>query len=314
MELQDVTQRIFQVRRSSALTLELEGFLLDCRSRNLAAGTLRFYEQKLRPMLAWLEQHGITSPDEIKPLHIRAWIVELADGAHSAGGVHAYYRAAKAFCSWLEAEGSVETSPMKRVRGPKLPEEPLEPVSIEHVRAMLRTCDGEHLLDLRDAAILLALLDTGCRATELTALTYGDANLKTGALLIRSGKGRKPRMVYLGVTSRRAVLKYLRKRGQPQDGEPLFATSQGTQFTYFGLRSVIERRAGQAGIEVPTLHSFRRAFALTCLRNNVDVYSLQKLMGHTSLAVLRRYLAQTEDDLQRAHERGGPVDGLAGAR
>lgn len=310
MALQEVTQRIFTVRRPSSLALELEGFLLDCRSRNLAAGTLRFYQQKLQPLLAWLEQRGVTSPDEIRALHLRAWIVELADGSHTAGGVHAFYRAAKAFCTWLEAEGSVEVSPMKRVRAPKLPEDQLEPVSMDDVRAMLATCNSRCLLDFRDAAIILALLDTGCRAAEFTALNYGDANLKTGALLVRSGKGRKPRMVFLGVTSRRALLKYIRKRGEPQDGEPLFATAKGGRFTYFGLRSVIERRAGQAGIAPPTLHSFRRAFALGCLRNNVDVYSLQRLMGHASLAVLRRYLAQTEDDLREAHERGGPVDRL----
>jgi site-specific recombinase XerD len=181
---------------------------------------------------------------------------------------------------------------------------------MDDVRALLATCDSGRLLDLRDAAIILALLDTGCRAAEFTALDYGDANLKTGALLIRSGKGRKPRMVFLGVTSRRALLKYIRKRGEPQDGEPLYATDEGGRLRYTGLRAVIERRAKQAGIEPPTLHSFRRAFALGCLRNSVDVYSLQRLMGHTSLAVLRRYLAQTEDDLREAHEKGGPVDRL----
>ncbi|NLF02023.1 MAG: site-specific integrase, partial [Anaerolineales bacterium] len=60
----------------------------------------------------------------------------------------------------------------------------------------------------------------------------------------------------------------------------------------------------------PTLHSFRRAFALACLRNGIDVYSLQRLMGHADLSVLRRYLAQTEADLQQAHAQGGPVDRL----
>ena len=310
MALQDVTQRIFTARRASSLTLELQGFLLDCRARNLAAGTLLFYQQKLHPLLSWLEQRGVTSAEEIKALHLRGWLVELTSTGHTPGGVHAYYRAAKAFCTWLEAEGSVEVSPMKRVRAPKQPVEQLEPVSMDDVRAMLTACNSGRLLDLRDAAIILALLDSGCRASEFTALSYGDADLRSGSLLIRSGKGGKPRVTFLGVTSRRAVLKYLRKRGEPQDGEPLFATDEGGRFTYAGLRSMIERRATQAGIEPPTLHSFRRAFALGCLRNNVDVYSLQRLMGHASLAVLRRYLAQTEADLQRAHERGGPVDRL----
>lgn len=51
-------------------------------------------------------------------------------------------------------------------------------------------------------------------------------------------------------------------------------------------------------------------FALTCLRAGMDVYSLQKLMGHSDLSVLRRYLQQTEADLKAAHEKAGPVDNL----
>ena len=57
-------------------------------------------------------------------------------------------------------------------------------------------------------------------------------------------------------------------------------------------------------------HTSQRASPLACLRNGVDVYSLQRLMGHADLSVLRRCLAQTEGDLKRAHERGGPVDRL----
>lgn len=59
-----------------------------------------------------------------------------------------------------------------------------------------------------------------------------------------------------------------------------------------------------------SLHSFRRAFALCSLRAGMDIYSLQKLMGHADLGVLRRYLAQTERDLAEAHRRSGAVDNL----
>ena len=58
----------------------------------------------------------------------------------------------------------------------------------------------------------------------------------------------------------------------------------------------------------PSLHSFRRAFAINMLRAGVDIYSLQLLMGHADLQVLRRYLAQTNDDLLKAHRKGSPVD------
>ena len=58
------------------------------------------------------------------------------------------------------------------------------------------------------------------------------------------------------------------------------------------------------------LHAFRRAFALTMLREGVDIFTLAKLMGHSTIAVLQRYLKQTTEDVQAAHRRSGPVDRL----
>jgi site-specific recombinase XerD len=113
----------------------------------------------------------------------------------------------------------------------------------------------------------------------------------------------------VGVKTRREVLRYLRKVGA--GGGPLWVSVRGGgRITYWGLRQIIRRRAAKAEVEAPTLHSFRRAFALLSLRNGADIYSLQKLMGHAGLSVLRRYLRQTEDDLREAHRKAGPVDNL----
>lgn len=68
---------------------------------------------------------------------------------------------------------------------------------------------------------------------------------------------------------------------------------------------------GPTVVWVSFLHHFRRAFALECLRNGMAVYSLQKLMGHADLQVLRRYLAQTTEDILQAHQVGSPVDNAA---
>ena len=103
-------------------------------------------------------------------------------------------------------------------------------------------------------------------------------------------------------------MRYLRHRPEVRLSEPLWATTNEKRLTYGGLRSIVRRRARKAGLPVPSLHSFRRSFALICLRNGADVYSLQKLMGHSDLSVLRRYLKQTEDDLGATHEKHGPVD------
>jgi len=79
---------------------------------------------------------------------------------------------------------------------------------------------------------------------------------------------------------------------------------------YGGLRAILTRRAERTGINQASLHSFRRAFALNCLKNVMDIYTLQKLMGHADLQILRRYLKQTDQDIQEAHRRASPVDSM----
>lgn len=127
---------------------------------------------------------------------------------------------------------------------------------------------------------------------------------------IREGKGSKSRVTFLGAKSRRELLRYLRRREDVAPNAPLWVTVKGTRLTYWGLRQVVRRRAEKAGIDMPSMHSFKRALAILCLRNGVDIYSLQKLMGHSDLTLLRRYLNQTEDDLRQAHRKAGSVDNL----
>jgi site-specific recombinase XerD len=155
--------------------------------------------------------------------------------------------------------------------------------------------------------MILGLLDTGARAQEFLNLNLEDLELASGSVLIRQGKGRKPRLVFLGRKAIRAVRAYFRFR---QDtSHALWVSVHGERLTCTGLRLLLRRRAVAAELkEIPSPHDFRRAFALVMLRNGVDVFTLQKLMGHSDLQVLRRYLAQTDQDVQIAHMRGSPVD------
>jgi integrase/recombinase XerD len=142
------------------------------------------------------------------------------------------------------------------------------------------------------------------------ALDIGDLDTSSGALIVRQGKGGKKRVTALGAKTRREVLRYLRLRGETREGDPLWVTDEGTRLTYAGLRQIVRRRACKAGVLEPSLHDFRRAFCLACLRGGVDLVSLQRLMGHADLSLISRYAQQVEDDLIQAHRKGGPVDRL----
>jgi len=250
-------------------------------------------------------------------------VLSLEEAGHNAGGLANIYRSVKAYLNWFEIEydGLNWRNPAKKVKValPKI--EPLDPISTEHFQRMLAACERRTLAGERDRALLLLLLDTGIRKAEMTALVVTDLDMKNGAVQIRRGKGGKARAVFMGATTRRALMAYLRLReaflGYIERTEKRKATEglwisarDGKRLNQDGIRQILRRRAEDAGIPEPSPHSFRRAFALNCLRNGMNVLALQRLLGHSDLSVINRYVKLVDDDLQTAHEQFGAVDNL----
>ncbi|MBI5954409.1 MAG: tyrosine-type recombinase/integrase [Chloroflexi bacterium] len=286
------------------------GFLLDRKAQRLTNKTVEFYRSNLQLFLNWCDLQAIKTIEQLTPEVIRLYMLHLDETKHKAGGVHAKYRVIRVFLRWYQAEfePAAWRNPLTKVKPPRVDVEPLEPVPIEHVRLMIDTCPRGKFTDERDRAIILFLLDTGVRAGELLALDRQDVDILTGDVLIRKSKSRKARTVFLGRQARRALRVYLKLR---DDGSrPLFVTDERERLKMPGLRQIILRRARRAGIPAPSMHSFRRAFALAMKRAGIDLISLQRLMGHADLSQLGRYLAQDAEDLRSDHERGSPADNL----
>ena len=295
---------------SNDLTQCMDSFILDRKAQNLSDGTIRFYQTKMKLLSGFLKECEISHITEITPQIIRDYLIYLEERGHNPGGTHAAYRALKAFLNWWEDEFEPPNwkNPIKKVRAPKVPVEILEPVKSDEAIKLLSVCNTKTLLGLRDCAILLTLMDTGVRASELLAMTRKDIDLRSGKIIIRKGKGSKFRIVFISDKTQQVIKHYLKKRDD--FSQYLWITQSGSQLQYSGLRQIMRRRAKDAGIEPPSLHSFRRYFALQMLRSGVDIFSLQKLMGHSDIQILRRYLQQTEEDIRSAHQLGGPVNKL----
>ena len=308
MKREKLTQwSITKIDINDSLLEWIGAFLIDRKAQNMAAGTIYFYQKKLELFSQFCESQVITQVGQITPPILREYLFWLESKGHNHGGVNACYRALKTFLLWWESEVEPAgwNNPIRKVKQPKIAVEPLEPVRLETIEALLQKCDRKTFHGSRNYAVILVLYDTGARASELCSLNLTDYNQVTGEILIRQGKGRKPRRVFLGKKARRAMRAYLKNK---PDSKYLFVTQYGGGLSYWGLNEIIKRLAEKAGIDKPELHSFRRAFCLNMLRAGVDIHSLAALMGHADLQVLTRYLKQTGDDLKKAHQKGSPVD------
>lgn len=298
-----------QIAVSSDLLQWSEAFMLAKYSTRLSERTIEFYRHGLTKFFRFCELQGVAEVREITADLIRRYIVGL-EQLHKPGGVHALWRAVRAFLNWYEEEidDPDYRNPARKIKVRPAQITPLDPADITAINAMIRACErGRGYTGLRDKLIMLFLLDTGVRASELLSLTTETVNPITGIVQVIHGKGGKSRTVYIGQKTRRILRKFI--AFHEIDGF-IFRNDENSPLTRSGLETILERRAKQAKVRVQRPHSFRRLFALTMLRNGVDIYSLALLMGHADTQVLRRYLKLTEADTFQAHLKGSPVDRL----
>jgi len=312
MAIEHSQARLFVLPRTS-LAEDVSAFITDCQARRLSHRTIQRYQEELHALGEWLEGQGIKAVLDIRPEHLRNYLIHLAEEhKRNAGGQHIAYRVMRTFLKWHEREfDHWGRNPISKVRAPKLSREPLAPVPLEHIKAMLDTCSTRGFTDMRDKALIMMLLDTGARSAELLALDIDDVNVSTGATFIRHGKGGKGRVVYIGAKTRRELSRYLRLHRQDIQRQPaLWIGVRWERLTHAGLWRILERRAKLANVPIPAPHSFRRAFAILSLRGGMDMESLRRLLGHSDLSIISRYLRQDQDDLRNAHAKAGPVDNL----
>jgi site-specific recombinase XerD len=162
--------------------------------------------------------------------------------------------------------------------------------------------------------IVLTLLDTGLRVNELINLKMDNVWLEEGLVKVL-GKGNKERLVPIGKQIRKLLWRYI-TRYRPEPARPnlnnLFLNRDGRPLTKSRLDGIMKyygRIAGLTGVRCSP-HTLRHTFAINYLRNGGDVFSLQKILGHSSLEMTRRYCELADVDIKKAHAIASPVDNL----
>jgi integrase/recombinase XerD len=302
------------------LVTALDGYWL-VKERQMSQHTVRDYQLTFRRLVEFLPQ-DIAFCD-ITPEHLHQFL-NLCKRRHklSDKSLCNVWIALSSLWTWAEVQIGAPHVVRGRVPRPRFRRPPIEGYTEAEVKAMLYACDSaakwtstrrqvaqaSRPSSLRDRALLITLLDTGLRASELCALTVRDYDAKTGRVGVKQGKGKKDRVVYLGMTARKTVWRYMATRPNARVGEPLFATREGTHLDRNNLRHLIDRIAERAGVEHATVHRFRHTFAINFLRNGGNLLELQRLMGHERMDTLHIYVQLAQSDLSAAQRVASPAD------
>ena len=199
---------------------------------------------------------------------------------------------------------------MEKIQRPKIPRKVVPTFSREQIKDMLKACnDLPEDTSFRMKAIILFLVDTGVRISELTSLKMPDLSLEEGRALVM-GKGAKQRFVFLGSSTKRALWRYVSlHRPQTVLGKDFVFLTRNKEPLRMRLVQDDLRTVGKKA-NVPNVypHKFRHTAAVQFLRNGGNIFALQKLLGHTTLEMVRRYVELASDDVEKAHQTASPAD------
>lgn len=241
---------------------------------------------------------------EITSQGVKEFMIEMAKSEMEPGAANSFARSINPFLTWLYENKHTPIHlkiPMqtleKRVRKTYTPEEMKRILSFKPVTF------GEKQL-----IILIAfLIDTGARINEALTLERSNVDLDN-QLITLYGKGRKQRRIPISPECRDRLARRMKKHRHSL----VFSSQQGTKLRYDNLRPDLIDLLKKVGVEKSedAFHAFRRYFAREYIRNGGNVFYLQKMLGHSTLDMSKRYMELDTDDLQQKHKTASPLANL----
>jgi integrase/recombinase XerC/integrase/recombinase XerD len=256
--------------------------------RGKSATTIKTYAHAIQQFQKWLDGAGTNLSDYARS-DVQQYIDYLSAKKKTASTINKLWNAIKAYSKWAGKKETIEDIAVVKVADIKKQ----APKAMDKIERNKLIRDIDHTGNKRDYAILMTLLMTGIRVSELVALDVTDVEVsnRKGSLLVRSGKGNKERVLPLNSEARRAIEKYLEER---TDSDPaLFISNRQERISIRSVQHLMEKNGHNA-------HQTRHSFITWLVRSGEDISVIQSLSGHSSADMILRYSMPSEEDKQKA--------------
>jgi len=288
-----------------------ELFMLRCRSKNVSDHTLSWYKTILGGFLRFLEGVGAPTPRETTPNLVRAYFDHLRQSGQSSITINRTYGGLRCFFRYLSQERVIPATPFTLVEKPKVEKKLIRPLDMEQVRLLLAQPKTKTFCGFRNWVMMLLMLDTGLRLSEVLGLRRDRIDWQASRLTVL-GKGDKERLVPFGGGVKKALWDYAQWRGDVAGQDIFFLDQFGGQICPRHIQLRLKRYGKAAKIEGVRVspHTLRHTFATQYILNGGDAFSLQAMLGHSTLEMVKLYVRLANRDVALQHQRYSPIDKL----
>ncbi len=290
--------------------------------RGYSPRTIDNQRAMLSYLAAWLDERGVSRPAEVTPPMLERYQRALYH-RRKANGQPLSFRAQhsrlvpiRGFFRWAARRNHTLYNPASELELPRLEKRlPKAVLSASEAERILAVPDLTQPLGLRDRAMLELLYATGIRRSELANLALYDLDGERGTLMVRQGKGRKDRMVPLGLRAGLWCSRYSTEvrpglagaRREEIEEPTLFLTVDGHPFSPWRLTQLIGAYVKASGVGKPgSCHLFRHTMATLMLEGGADIRFIQQMLGHAELTTTQIYTQVSLRKLAAIHAATHP--------
>lgn len=292
------------------MTLEdsVNDFLVEQQIRGNSDRTVLYYRRCLGFFLEYLknpkmEVSAVTLKD------CQGYYLYLKRRDISSVTVQTYIRAVRSFLSWCYHEGYIENNLTERFRLPKAQRKEIDVLTDSEIQRLFSCFDCHTLIGARNYCICALMLDSGLRLNEVVTLETDKVHLPEGYVIV-NGKGNKQRIVPIGLHTKRAILQYRSRVPEECMRTLLFVKDTLCPLEITTVKQLFRKLKKRADIPRLRPHLLRHTFATRYLENGGDIYSLQHILGHTSLEMVKKYVHLTDRKMSVYFPQYSPLDNL----
>jgi integrase/recombinase XerC len=282
----------------------IAGFLLHLRNeKNVSPHTERSYRSDLEQLAEFL---GDRDPSGIDHQDLRQFLGHLIDRKVKRSSLARKLSSVRAFFKYLNREGIVPGNPARLIATPKQDKRLPAVLTVDDALRLMNAPEGNAVDDKRDRAVLETLYSTGIRASELIGINFEDINRNDHLIRIR-GKGRKERIVPVGITALDAIDTYSSRKSGTDKGSAVFTGPSGKRLTARTVQRILGNYRKKLGLsQKASPHTLRHSFATHLLESGADLRAIQELLGHASLSTTQRYTHVNLDSLMETYDKAHP--------
>lgn len=265
----------------------VEAFKIEQQIRGNSNVTLTNYERVLSYFMSYIGKD--TNIAEIGLNELRSYYMSLRARELSTVSIQTYIRGLRAFLSWCFQEEYITENLTDKFKLPKAKRRVIDVLTDEEITRLFKYFDTSDFIGLRNMCIVLLMLDSGLRLSEVVSLKVSSVHIAEGYIIV-TGKGNKERYVPIGLQCKRYLMRYSVYRDSATGEAPLFVKGTMTAIKINTVKGMFRKLKKCTGIERLRPHLLRHTFATRYLENGGDIYSLQMILGHTSLEMVKKYL------------------------